>query len=220
MIRFVIVAGPTALIVLGILAGGTYERYEVKDAVRAFARIDAGEPAARSISFLRGYHRHVVSRLCDTQFCHYQLLFTNAILSKLHLAPRAEVEIDLSLHQGRLNVAGLRYTSGVFNINSPIVWVQEDFCAPRSDISCDFFTLNPHGRGVAPNWNGIVEFGQLAPDEQKRAAWDLNLGCFTAIQGCKDISELLPAVWQTAAAGTVTSRFSNSYPQCQNCAKP
>jgi len=84
----------------------------------------------------------------------------------------------------------------VFKENSPIVYVQEDFCKDRTDIRCDHFAINPHGRNVRPIWNGAVEFGQLASDEQKRLAWPLRTGCMTALQGCEDSSEMMPELWK------------------------
>jgi hypothetical protein len=208
-----------ALLFVTILAGELYTQHEAKAAIQEFKRLDIGQPAARSLSFLQHHRRHLVNNLCDSESCQYEFLFTNTVASKLHLAPRADIAFYLTLVRGTLDMAAIQYTSRVFKANSPIVWVQEDFCAERSDITCDYLALNPHGRDVSPSWNGIVEFGQLAPDAKKRAAWALNLECLAAHRGCKDISELLPAIWKRARAGTVTSVFVNSDPECRNCAR-
>lgn len=217
--RFLAIPGLLIAFLFGaIVAGALYARYETGAAIQEFKQLDTGQPAAHSVSFLQHHRRHLVNKFCDSESCQYEFLFTNSVTSKLRLAPRADVSVYLTLVRGTLDFAAIQYTSRVFKTNSPIVWVQEDFCSSRSDITCNYFALNPHGRDVAPSWNGIVEFGQLAPDGQKQAAWALNLNCLVAPHGCKNISELLPAVWKPAGAGTVTSQIANSYPECQSCA--
>jgi len=218
--RFLVIIGLLIAFIFGtILGGDLYAQHGANTVIQEFKQLDVGQPAARSLSFLEHHRKNLVNKLCDSESCQYEFLFTNTVISKLHLAPRADIAVYLTLVRGTLDFIAIQYTSRVFKADSPIVWVQEDFCADRSDITCDYFALNPHGRDVAPSWNGIVEFGQLAPDGKKRAALALNLECLTAYHGCRDISELLPAIWKRARPGTVTSVFANSDPECRNCSR-
>jgi len=156
---------------------------------------------------LRSYRNTVGSSLA---FCDYEFLVTNRILSAFHFAPRAELRASVRLFRGSLDMISVQYSSVVFKENSPIVYVQEDFCADRTDTTCNHFALNPHGRDVTPTWNGIVEFGELATEKEKRAAWALNLNCMTAFHGCNDISMLLPTIWKLTTPGAVSSRMRSS----------
>jgi hypothetical protein len=142
------------------------------------------------------------------------------VISKLHVAPKAEIRMYISTYAGLLDEINVGYTSGVFKTNSPIVWVQEDFCGTRADISCAHFGINPHGRDIHQTWNGDVEFGQKATQEQKRAAWALNLNCFTAIRGCKDISRLLPTIWKLTRPGAVSSRMRSTADSIAEASQP
>src|SRR2546421_7914865 len=59
---------------------------------------------------------------------------------------------------------------------------------------------------VTPIWNGIVEFGQVASDEQKQLAWSLKTDCMIAPHGCSDISEIMPELWKRVSPDSVSSR--------------
>jgi len=208
---------------LGILLGmalavlifvATIKTYAVHRAAALIAEIrnidQAPDPMDFSRTLMHKYRDNLVAENCKPDYCQIHYLFGNHLLSALHLAPRTEIEIYFSVFKGRLDVVHAQYTSAVFRSNSPIVHVQEDFCAARTDTSCDYFDLNPHGRDVSPTWNGIIEFGQLATVEQKRAVWALNLNCMTAFNGCKDIAELLPSLWKSTSSSTVSSRLRST----------
>lgn len=159
----------------------------------------------------REKHRHqLANQECRDDFCQYEFVVKNWVLSTLRLAPPTELRARVTVFHRRLDAAGVDYASAIFKENSPVVHVQEDFCADRTDIRCDHFALNPHGRNVGPAWNGIVEFGQLATDGQKKAAWALNLDCLASRHGCTDISQLTPKLWKATGPGTVSSRMRST----------
>jgi hypothetical protein len=176
-----------------------------------FKRLDASADLPSSVRTLRKRHRNqLVNEECRNELCVSEFVVSNWVLSSLHLAPATELRARIFAFQGKLEAASVDYTSAIFKQNSPVVYVQEDFCAERTDIRCGHFALNPHGRDVAPAWNGIVEFGQLARSEQKRGAWGLDLDCFVSLRGCRDISVLSPIIWRRTGPGLVSSCLRSS----------
>jgi hypothetical protein len=180
----------------------------------------APDPAAAALSFTVKYHRYLLEKTCDHEICQYEFVFTNRPVSILHLAKQAQIDAGVTVYRGRLDIVGVSLTSSVFKENSPIVYVQEDFCKGRTDIKCDDFGINPHGRYVGPIWNGIVEFGQVASDEQKRLAWSLNTECMIALHGCSDISEIMPEVWKRVSTNSVSSRVRSTADSIAEGAQP
>jgi hypothetical protein len=211
----------SALFCAVMIGSAVYPRRQAKTLIEDLRRLDTVTDPAALFGSLKQKHRdQLTEEKCISDDCHYEFLISNRILSTFHLAPRTELHALINLYHGSLATVGVQYTSGTFKENSPIVYVQEDFCADRTDITCDHFDLNPHGRDVTPTWNGIVEFGQLAIAEQKRAAWALNLDCVTAFQGCKDISQLLPTVWKLTSPRTVSSRMRSTADSIVEASQP
>ncbi len=204
-----------------MIGGAVYARHQAGTLIEELRKLDtAADPTAVSRSLIRMYSDRLVSQNCDRDFCQYQFLFTNGVISKLHIAPRAEFRMYISIYAGSLSDINVEYMSAVFKADSPIVTVQEDFCGNRTDISCDHFAIHPHGRDVGQTWNGDVEFGQKATREQKRAAWALNLDCVAAFRGCKDISQLLPTIWKLTGPGTVSSRMRSTADSIAEASQP
>ena len=196
-------------------------RWQARLLLEDVKRLDTNPDLSSSFSTFREEHRHqLVNGECQNGVCEYEFAVTNSVLSTLHLAPRTEMRARVTLSQRKIDAAGVEYTSAIFKENSPIVHVQEDFCADRTDIPCDHFALNPHGRSVAPAWNGDIEFGQLATAEQKAKAWALNLDCFAALYGCKDISQLSPTIWRATGPGVVSSRMRSTADSAAETAQP
>jgi hypothetical protein len=204
-----------------MMAGAGYARHQARMLIDKIRNVDtAADPTAASGSLMRLYSDRLVSQICERELCQYQFLFTNGVSSNLHVVPRAEIRMYVSIYAGNLSDINVQYTSAVFTADSPIVSVQEDFCGNRTDISCEHFAVNPHGRDVDQTWNGSVEFGQKATREQKRAAWALNLHCVAALRGCKDISQLLPTVWKLTGPGTVSSRMRSTADSIAEASQP
>jgi hypothetical protein len=220
--RSLSIIGAAMLFLCAVMMGGAvYARYQARTLIEKIRNVDtAADPTAASRSLMRFYSDRLVFQNCDRDFCQYQFLFTNGVISKLHIAPRAEIRMYVSIYAGNLSDINVQYTSAVFKADSPIVSVQEDFCGNRTDISCEHFAINPHGRDVGQTWNGDVEFGQKATREQKRAAWALNLHCVTALRGCKDIGQLLPTVWKLTGPGIVSSRMRSTADSIAEASQP
>lgn len=210
--RILTIIGLALLFFCGLMiALAGHIRYQARMLVEDLARLDStADPIAYFSEFKGKHHHQFVHEECQSEFCQYEFVVTNHRLSWFGIPPRTELTATISVFRHQLDFAGIEYTSGVRTANRPVLHVQEDFCSGRGDISCDHFALNPHGRMVGPSWNGIVEFGQLASSNQKRAAWNLNLACFTAFHGCKDITQLSSRLWVPTGAGLVSSCLRSS----------
>jgi hypothetical protein len=204
-----------------VMVGAARARDQAKALIAELKSIDTAEdPTAVSRLLMAKYSNRRTSTYCERDFCQYHFLFTNGIISKLPFVPRAEIRMYMNIYAGSLSAVNIAFSSEVLKADSPVVEVQEDFCASRADIGCEYFAINPHGRDVGQTWNGDVEFGQEAAPEQKRAAWALNSDCFTAFSGCKDISQILPTVWKKTAAGSVSSRMRSTADSIAEASQP
>jgi hypothetical protein len=169
---------------------------------------------------MKKYRSHFIDRRCIEDYCPDRFLFTNRILSTFHLAPRSEIEVTFEWVGGSLRDVHISYTSAVFKENSPVVAISEMFCTDQFPSLCDYIALNPHGRNVSQTWNGDVSFSQRVTPETRKAGWGLNPACFTALRGCKNVSELLPTLWKVTSPGTVSSRMRSDADSIAEAAQP
>lgn len=220
--RLVGVIGLVAVLACISIAVAVFHlRWRARVLLEDVKRLDtSADPSLSFKAFTEKHRNQLAHEECRNDLCESDFLVNNRVLSSLHLAPRAELRARITLFHQKPNTLGLDYTSAIFEQNSPIVHVQEDFCAYRRDIRCDHFALNPHGRNVTPAWNGIVEFGQSATNEQKEVAWGLNLDCLLALRGCKDISQLSPRIWKTTRVGLVSSCIRSSADSAAESSQP
>jgi hypothetical protein len=211
-----------AALLCAVLAGSAvYARRQAKSLIEDLSRLDTVADPTVLLGSLRQKHRdQFTEEKCEFETCYYEFFISNRIPSTFHLTTPADIRASVILYRGSLEIVIVQYTSAVFKENSPIVYVQEDFCADRTDITCNHFALSPHGRDVTPTWNGIVDFGQLATEEQKRAAWALSLDCVTAFHGCKDISELLPTIWKLTSPSAISSRMRSTADSIAESSQP
>lgn len=209
------------LFLVFVMAGRAYILHQARTLIGEISSFDkASDPTAASLSFMQKHRNYLAAKACDRELCQYQFVFTNRLLSTFHLATRSKIEVWVSVYHEQLEFIGVDYTSDIFRENSPVVHVQEDFCKYRTDIGCDHFGINPHGHDVTQTWNGIVEFGQLATEEQKRAAWAFNTDCLKALRGCHDISELNPIIWKRTSPNRVSSRIRSTADSIAEAAQP
>jgi len=205
--RIVGVVGLTVLVFFAAWVGCRF--YLQRQVTLLFAdlrSLDAAhDPNGQAEMLMKKYATHLAHRHCTGDYCANGFLFTNRVLSTFHLTPTSEIEVTFEQVGGCLRDVHVNYTSSVFKENSPIVSISELFCTDESP--CDYFALNPHGRNVAQTWNGDVSFCQRMKPEIRRSAWGLNPACFTALSGCRDISELLPTLWKVTSPGAVSSRL-------------
>lgn len=210
------------LLVCAVIRGGVWDKHQQAESLLDdLTHLDLNaDPTSSFRAFRERHHHQLTTDECRANVCQYEFVVSNWVPSTLHLAPRTEMRAWGTLVQDRLVAVGIEYSSRTLKQDSPIVRVQEDFCAYRTDIRCDHFALNPHGRNVAPAWNGIIEFGQLATVEQKGAAWALNLECFSPRTSCKDISQLLPKLWKATGPGEVSSRVRSTADSISEASQP
>jgi hypothetical protein len=198
-----------------------YVRHQATTLISELASLDSvSDPSGVALALVDKYSNHRVDKICESDLCQYQFLFTNDALSRLHLAPRAEIRAYMTLRHSALAIIVVDYTSSVFKANSPIVGIQEDLCKVGGTPPCDYFFLNPHGLNVAETWNGSVTFGQMATAVQKQTSWAMNPNCFIAWGGCKNISELLPQIWKLTSPGAVSSRMRSMADSIADASQP
>jgi hypothetical protein len=166
--------------------------------------------------------------------CSYGLHINNQFVSRLHLMHKTELDVGFVEVQGLLVQVGVEYFSGQFpadsscELSSPCVWIEEDFCPdaigpggafiPSNGETgtepwapCHGIRVEPRGRDKTPTFYGVVNLGYWTTEEEKRAALGLNLNCLFSIRGCKDVSELLPTIWQRTGPGAISSRFAIAF---------
>jgi len=211
---FVVLAGFVSIGVFGPL-------WQARAIMTDFKGLDeSADPGSAFKAFRQKHNGKLIDEQCEGNTCESQFLVSNWFLSRLHLAPRMEFRVWMMIDRGNADFFGVEYTSFTSKENSPVVHVQEDFCRGRTDISCNHFAVNPHGRNVGPAWNGIVEFGQLATKEQKEAVRKLNLSCLVSLHGCSDIAVLLPTIWKRTGPNAVSSCFRSSADSLAEISQP
>ncbi len=199
------------IIAIGVVMAILHTQRQAIILLADVSHLDAAQnPFLSFASFKEKHHHQLTYERCQADTCAWEFTVTNWPLAHLGLAPQAELRASISSFRQTLSTAGITYSSATFKTNSPIVYVQEDFCADRNDVTCDNFDLYPHGRDVAPAWNGSIEFGQFAGGLQKQAASGLNLSCFSAFHGCSNIAELIPKIWKLTGQGKVSSCLRSS----------
>jgi hypothetical protein len=217
----IIFAVVTALCFAALATSIVTTRRQAKTLLEDLHRLDAAADATLVFNSLRQKYGNQLKLLgCASDECFYNLSFTNGFVGRLHFIPGAEIRIQFTVRHSSLSGALIEYTSSIFNANSPIVNIDEAFCAIGTQLPCDGFWLNPHGLDQSSAWNGLVGFGQRAPEKQKHAALALNLDCLTAFGGCKDISELLPAIWKRTRSGVVSSRWRSMADSIEDTSHP
>jgi len=156
---------------------------------------------------------------CTSDYCGYELVLTNHVPYFSRLFPRTELSAGFLIHHSALTVVTIQYRTARIEAISPLVWIQEDFCTTGTE-TCDVFAVDPHGRDLRQVSHGLVEFGQHATGEEKKAALALNLDCLTSLRGCRDISDLLPTVWKGTGPGAVSSRMRSSGDSIEERSRP
>ncbi len=221
MYKLRIAALIVVLIGIALAFGVRHSQQQATTLLEDVKRLDtAKEPFAAFEDFRQKHQKQLVNEKCSENICESEFFASNWLLSHLRLAPRTELRVRVSAFKHSLNTLNIEYSTWVFPQDNPVVHVQEDFCADRTDIPCSHFDLNPHGQDVTPIWNGSIEFGQLARDEQRRAAWDLNTSCFSASHACGDIAQLAPRIWKTTGEGKISSCLRSNADSMAELSRP
>lgn len=168
---------------------------------------------------MQRHQSYFTQKACDREPCQFQFVLTNRLLSVPRLARRSEIEMWFTIYHERLEFVMVDFTSNVVRENNSVVHVQEDFCKDRG-VGCEYFFLDPHRRNVTPTWNGAVQVGQFAKEEQKQAGWEINIDCMTALRGWRDIIELSPFIWKRTRPDRVSSRLRSMADSNAEAAQP
>jgi hypothetical protein len=222
--RIVAVTGLTLALFFTVWGGcRVYFHHQARTLLEELRALDtSSDPTNLSRTLMQKYAGRSQGRKCDagTGYCMERFLFNNRALSMFHLAPHTEIKVTFESEGNFLRDVYAEYTCGIFKENSPIVTVVENFCPNQPVGECDYFDLDPHGRNISQTWNGEAAFTQRVKPEIRSAGWKLNIECFASFRGCKDISELLPALWKSTSPGTVSSRVRSNSDSIAEAAQP
>ena len=150
--RFLGLLGLALVVACLAMAGGALRtRSQALALLEDLKQLDTNADTWKAAHTFREKHRNLLMHEeCTGDLCAWEFQINNWPLSKARLVPRAQLQVSVTLFRHKLNTVGVDYTSSVFQHDSPIVHVQEDFCGDRTDIPCDHFALNPHGCNVTP----------------------------------------------------------------------
>lgn len=137
---------------------------------------------------------------CGGEYCFYEIVIDNRLLSALHLVLFTELKQRFDVKGGRVQLMMLEYRTALKETESPVVHVQTDFC---DDEVCGWMHLHPWSTDSQLRYNGLVEVGYTATVQRRREAYGLNVRCLYSIGGCRDIAGLLPSVWTRNVGGNV-----------------
>jgi hypothetical protein len=202
VLALVIVAVGIAL--FAVIAGFRV-RTEAKSALSDLSGLQqSDDPTAAFEVLKRKYgNRLQPAQGCLPQDCQYLMTISNRSVSVLHLAPYAELRLWYNVYKTSLTLAMVEYRVALPRGNSPVVHVQVGMCAHGCGVR---FDVNPHGRSEQM-WNGLVDLDTRDTQEERDAAFALNLDCLMMKGRCTDITNLLPRVWSRTGPTAVQSRL-------------
>jgi hypothetical protein len=195
--------GAMLIFVLGSVMRTRREARMLIDALRDLSVSSSPNDRFDSFQWKYGRSKFKYSDPCVMHFCTYEVDISNRAIAKLHFVQYTEMKAWFRVERGQLVSILVEYRSAATRPYSPVVHVQQGICVHGCGVR---FDLNPHGTS-RQMWNGLVQFNPRATQPEREAALAFNLDCFYRISGCKDITELLPAVWQRVGTDAVTSRF-------------
>jgi len=137
------------------------------------------------------------SGACARSGCEYEVKLSNELLSKLHLSPYTALRSsfwvrDNVLEENVLEVWTVSKGGGMMG-----AYVDAKYCE-----QCNESDIVPCVGTAASVKSGAVRIGARAVSAADRqAAFGFNAGCFSSVQGCASVAELLPSVWGTRSDG-------------------
>jgi len=141
---------------------------------------------------------------CPPNECSYTVGLSNRILADLHIASYTEIELYFWVKNGVVLQNTVNYTTKVNHQYNIVSHVQVDFCK-----GCQTFATHPWGDSSPLDTNGLVEIGNEASSQNRRAVLALNFPCLTRLSGCDSIADLLPTVWQKTANNQIACKIAN-----------
>ncbi|MBZ5672520.1 MAG: hypothetical protein LAO04_22700 [Acidobacteriia bacterium] len=121
---------------------------------------------------------------------HFDFWYDNALLFRLHLAPRVVFAVRLDVYHGSLSFTGVNLSSGPYPSPRHYGASLLEF-SKKNDLDDRVYSLS-QTKGIT------VRLYPGATLEQRAQAYSFNLKCLDKIGGCHDDKELLPGPWQTA----------------------
>jgi hypothetical protein len=125
---------------------------------------------------------------CGPKECIYRLLFTNYWLEKLHLAPRVELIVGITIISDRFVSRGFSYTSYGDASEWASAVVNEDAGKPGEK---PFVVYTMNAMDGRPN-KLIIHFTSMASERDRESAYNVDLSCLSKIGGCRDRNRILP----------------------------
>ena len=192
-------------IALFVVIAGFRVRAEARTALSDIRNLqDSDNPTAAFELLKRTYGKRLQpNERCSPEHCQYLVTVSNHSVSALHLIPYAELRVWYTVYRSSLILAMAEYRVAPQSGNSPVVHVQVGMCADGCGVR---FDVNPHGLS-RQMWNGLVDFDTRATQQERDAAYALNLDCLTSMRPCTDISDLLPTMWSRRGPAGVQSRL-------------
>lgn len=123
---------------------------------------------------------------------------SNSRMVLLHLEPPATFSISLFFYQGILVAknAGLDRSKDGICCSVEVSEATEEFSTLPPAMMPHGLYLEERGDGTAGLI--LVHIDNHASEDTRKAAYNFNFSCLTAISGCKDANELLPHIRQVA----------------------
>ncbi len=141
---------------------------------------------------------------CRASDCTYRVVVSNQILAALHIVSYAEMESYFWTRDGIVLMDMVNYSTTVNRDHRIVSHVQIDFCN-----DCQTFAIHPWDAASPLETNGLVEIGNKASPQSRRAALSLDTGCLTKLAGCQTVADLLPTVWKQTADKKIACVIQN-----------
>jgi hypothetical protein len=135
---------------------------------------------------------------CVAAGCGYEIMLSNIVLARLHLASYAALRSYFWAEGDMLETNELIFWSMGSKRHMVVTSVDTKYCK-----GCERFTVIPCGDADEGIASGSVEAEYLSTDARNGSAFGLDTACLTRLRGCDSVADLLPTVWQAQRAGAV-----------------
>lgn len=128
---------------------------------------------------------------CTPSECILTVNFQNTWLRRLRLATWTEFGATLSVHNG--NLYDIRASMKLYS-RKRVIGAETILSDQSEGAGPPFRIITKRWSDNAP-WQAIVQLTSHAAPAEREKAFAFNLGCLDKLGGCRDSSDLLPAVW-------------------------
>jgi hypothetical protein len=187
---FVILLATAAIGVGGSILQSTHVRRQAELFLSKAQQLNVGSSSYEQVlNALQQFQRYqYLSGPCSSMQCELEYHFDNTGVRVLRLVPPTGFYFSFDFHNGLLT--GKKAVLG--QDVCCVALVRETRFDPGERAGIPAYELIPNG---AP-YKVLVKLDTRATDEERRIAYQFNLGCLTTVGGCKDAHELLPSVWR------------------------